>query len=95
MGAMAPQITSLAIVYPTVYSGTDQRKYQSSASLAFCAGNSPGIGEFPAQLASNAENVSIWWRHHDNAANIELPDIVPGYALLYKNGTLIRVYYIY
>ena len=29
-----------------------------------CAGNSPGTGEFPAQMASNAENVSIWWRHH-------------------------------
>ena len=29
-----------------------------------CAGNSPDIGEFPAQMASNAENVSIWWRHH-------------------------------
>ena len=29
-----------------------------------CAGNSPLIGEFPAQMASNAENVSIWWRHH-------------------------------
>ena len=27
-----------------------------------CAGNSPGTGEFPAQMASNAENVSIWWR---------------------------------
>ena len=23
-----------------------------------------GAGEFPAQMASNAENVSIWWRHH-------------------------------
>ena len=30
-----------------------------------CAGNSPGTGEFPAQMAGNAENVSIWWRHHD------------------------------
>ena len=29
-----------------------------------CAGNSPGTGEFPAQMASNTENVSIWWRHH-------------------------------
>ena len=29
-----------------------------------CVGNSPGTGEFPAQRASNAENVSIWWRHH-------------------------------
>ena len=30
-----------------------------------CAGNSPVTGEFPAQMASNAENASIWWRHHD------------------------------
>ena len=30
-----------------------------------CVVNSPGTGEFPAQMASNAENVSIWWRHHD------------------------------
>ena len=30
-----------------------------------CAGNSPVTGEFPAQKASNVENVSIWWRHHD------------------------------
>ena len=29
-----------------------------------CAGNSPVTGEFPAQRASNTENVSIWWRHH-------------------------------
>ena len=29
-----------------------------------CAWNSPVTGEFPAQMASNAENVSIWWRHH-------------------------------
>ena len=47
MGAMASQIISLTIVYSTVYSGTDQWKYQSSASLAFVRrihrwpGNSP------------------------------------------------------
>ena len=29
-----------------------------------CVGNSPGSSEFPAQMASYAENVSIWWRHH-------------------------------
>ena len=29
-----------------------------------CEGNSPVTGEFPTQRASNAENVSIWWRHH-------------------------------
>ena len=35
MGAMVYQITCLTIVYSTVYSGTDQGKHQSSASLAF------------------------------------------------------------
>ena len=46
--------------YSTVYSDADQRKHQSSASLAFV----PVFSEFPSQSASNAENVSIWWRHH-------------------------------
>ena len=38
MSAMAHQITSLTIVYSAVYSGTDRRKHQSSASLAFVRG---------------------------------------------------------
>ena len=38
MGMMASQITSLTSVYSTVYSGVNQRKYQSSASLAFVRG---------------------------------------------------------
>ena len=38
MGAMASQITSLTIVYLTVFSGAHQRKHQSSASLAFVRG---------------------------------------------------------
>ena len=49
-----------------------------------CAGNSPGTGQFPTQMASYAENVSIWWRHHDHVqhqqvplkATIFLPDLV-------------------
>ena len=50
MGLMESQITSLTIVYSTVYSGADQRKHQSSASLAFVRGmhrspvNSPHKG---------------------------------------------------
>ena len=58
------QITSLTIVYLTVYSDTDERKHQSSASLAFCVGNSPVTGKFPAQKANNAEHVPIWWHHY-------------------------------
>ena len=57
MGAMASQINSLPIVNSTVYSGVYQRKHQSFALLAFVT------GEFPAQRASNAENIFIGWRH--------------------------------
>ena len=49
MTTMASQITSLTTVYSIVYSGIDQT----------------GTGEFPAQRASYAENVSIWWRYHE------------------------------
>ena len=42
MGTMASQITSFIIVYSTVYSGADQRKHQSSASLAFVRGTHRG-----------------------------------------------------
>ena len=38
MGAIASQVTSITIVYSTVYSDADQRKHQSSASLAFVRG---------------------------------------------------------
>ena len=62
MTTIASQITSLTIVYWTVYSGADQTSKLRVTGL--WVGNSPGTGEFPAQMASNAENVSIWWRHH-------------------------------
>ena len=35
-----------------------------------CAENSPEAGEFPAQMARCAENVSIWWRHHVPGAQV-------------------------
>ena len=46
MRAMASQITSLTVVYSTVYSGANQRKHQSSASLAFPW----GIHRWPANF---------------------------------------------
>ena len=57
MGVMVYQITSLIIVYSTTYTGADQRKQAPR--------HWPVTGEFPAHMASNAENVSIWWGHHD------------------------------
>ena len=41
------------------------KKISKLRVTGLCAGNSPGTGEFPAQMASYAENVSIWWRHND------------------------------
>ena len=41
------------------------KKTSTLCVIGLCAGNSPATGEFPAQRASNAENVSIWWRHRD------------------------------
>ena len=40
---------------------------RKSRVTGLCAGNSPGTGEFSAQMASYEENVSIWWRHHVTA----------------------------
>ena len=44
-----------------------RRRLKKTSKLrvtGLCEGNSPGIGEFPAQRASNAENAFIWWRQH-------------------------------
>ena len=63
-GPMSFQITSLTIIYSTVYSGVGKKKKKKIRVTGLCAGNSLVTDEFPAQRASNAKNVSIWWRHH-------------------------------
>ena len=65
MGAMASQITSLTIVYSTVLFRRRSNKASKLRVTGLCEGNSPVIGEFRAQMTSNAENVPIRWRHHD------------------------------
>ena len=64
MSTTASQITSLTIVYSSVYSDADLRKVSKLRVTGLCEGNSLATGEFPAQRASKAENASIWWRHH-------------------------------
>ena len=76
MGTMSSQITSHMVVYSAVYSGADQRKQQSSPSLVF-AGNSPVTSEFPAQMASNVANVTIWQRHHGNHISFQYMQYEP------------------
>ena len=72
MGVVAAQITSFMIVYSTVYSDANQRKHQSSTSLAFVP------DEFSAQMAINAENVSMLWRHHVKRTQLHILAIVEG-----------------
>ena len=44
--------------------GHSTKKTSKLRVTGLCAGNSPVTGEFPAQMASDAENVGIWWHHH-------------------------------
>ena len=64
MSAMASQIISSTIVYSTVYSRRRSKKTPKLCVTLLCEGKSAVTGEFSEQIASNAENVSIWWRHH-------------------------------
>ena len=64
MTKMASQITNLTVVYSIVYSGADEKKHIKAPRHWPLWGEFTGTGEFPAQRASNAENVSIWWCHH-------------------------------
>ena len=47
------------------FSGRRSKETSKLRVTGLCEGNLPVTGEFPAQRSSNAENVSIWWRHHD------------------------------
>ena len=60
MGAMASKITSLAVVYSTLYLGEIKENIKAPRHWPLCG---EFTGDSPAQMASNAENVSIWWRH--------------------------------
>ena len=69
MTTMVAQITSLTVVYSTVYSDANQRKHQSSASLAFVWGNHRDrwIPRTKGQLRGKCFHLmtSSWlqWRH--------------------------------
>ena len=68
MSAMVSQITSITIVYSTLYSGADQRKHQSSASLAFVRGihrwpvNSPHKGHVTRKIHPLDDVTTQLWK---------------------------------
>ena len=84
MGTMASQYQPHQCLLNRLF-GRRSMKTPKLRVTGLCAGNSPGTGEFPAQMTSNAENVSIWWRHH------VLLYIQPGYQAVEKrNFTRLR-----
>ena len=85
MGTMASQITSLTIVYSTVYSGEDQRKHQSSASLAVVWGIHRGSVNSPHKWPVTRkmfpfDNVIMFLTHWDRYT------IAAFFQTTYSNG---------
>ena len=62
MGAVASQITSLT---QSFIQAQIKESIKAPRHWPLCAGTSPVTAEFPTQMVSDAENISIWWRHHD------------------------------
>ena len=67
-----------------------RRRSKNTSKLrvtGLCAGNSPGTGEFPTQMASYTENDSTWWCHHDHTHTclLPIPTALP-WSLIYKYG---------
>ena len=57
-----------------------RHRWQKTSKLrvtGLCEGNSPVTNEFPAQRPSNADSVSIRWRHHTYGSNFERVNFIP------------------
>ena len=64
MGAMASQITASRLFIQPSVQAQIKENIKAPRYWPFVGGNSPVTVELPTQRASNAENISIRWRHH-------------------------------
>ena len=55
-----------------------------------CKGNPPVIGGFPSQRARYAENVSTWWRHHENHLHVLWMHVLCIFCILYIQASYYR-----
>ena len=91
MRPMASQITSLTIVFSTVYSGADHRKHQISASLAFVRGihrwptNSPHKGPVTRKMSPLDDDITVSFN--------DVPPLPHTFALLIALGDYVRISY--
>ena len=65
------------------------KKTSKFCVTGLCAVNSPVTGEFPAPMASNAENVSIWWRHHEDRQSQICNHSFHNYVLIQRSRTFV------
>ena len=90
MSAIASQITSLTIVYSTVFQGADHRKHQSSASLAFVRGihrapvNSPHKGPVTRTMFP-FDDVIMWTHVSTNLMGSDSHDFLLRYFRFHSN----------
>ena len=68
MGTIASRMTSRTVVYSSVYSGADQRKHQSSASLAFVRGIHGDFFAINATCLQQHIRAQIQWPTHNDKA---------------------------
>ena len=68
MTTMVSQITSLTI-QPFIQAQIKEN-IKAPRHWPLCV-EFTGTGEFPAQMVNNAENVSIWWRHHELSTHLD------------------------
>ena len=103
MTTMASQFTSLTVVYTTVYSDADQRKHQSSTSLAFVCGSHRDrwIPRTKGQLRGKCFHLmtSSWWKcvvwrrkqpgHQQPRYHTPISFKIPNPTILPRTATLI------
>ena len=92
VSAMASHITSLTIVYP----GVIQAQIKALRHWTFWW-EFTGDRGIPRTMACNAENISIWWRHHDSIYHSPLKlfpvcSIVLQLVVLYEPGSIITTW---
>ena len=100
MGSMASQITSFAIVYSAVYSGADQRKHQSSASLAFERGihrgpvNSPHKWPVMRKMLP-FDDVIVCWNFNVSIFKLMYKEFLPTASLVYISMAIRYAFVLY
>ena len=88
MSAIASQISCVSMVYLNRVFRRGSKKTSKLRVTGLSEGNPPVTGGIPSQRASNAENVSIWWRHHEKVDVVTHPYSTSSNGLIKHVSTL-------